>query len=402
MRAARIVACAVAFAAGAASAFHVEFGFSGKSMYLDYLIRNGRLISPVTDIPWRSWTCEIGETNSVLSIASGNPRVQLLERFETTNGTVPIGVNLIWKNRHDTTRLSAESTLTSVGDVNFLIAETVNLATIGYAASGGIYLISNGVFTCRGDPYSTVVNDTSEDRTINGVQIRAGESAALKFPVYIRTDEIDGVRFYDLDSDTEIVPHDYGNGEIYRDGAYTLGWTGGIRIVGGAAVTNAPNEKLVYGDLNPANSNKLLYARNGMPIRSAIVDIATNVSLMTWWDFDESLWGSPKAKINGEVVCEGHSTSHIINYVVSTNITVNKITGKGNVSFTMSLEPSGGVGGGCVMRCWDETVGSSTSAYYNAPTNHRAEVSAGLREARFVFEVDIYAHDWSVRPEDEQ
>ena len=161
---------------------------------------------------------------------------------------------------------------------------------------------------------------------------------------------------------------------------------------------HSPVGVLVYGDMVSTNADKVLYGKAGMPLRSAVVNVTTNFELMTWWDFTQSEWGSPKAKINEEVVCSSHATSHIISHTVNgNNIQVNELTGKGYIYFTMSQEPqSGYAGGSCTMRCWDASMGSDTSAYANTPADHKAESSAGTGVARFKVTVNIYAGTWKV------
>ncbi len=289
----------------------------------------------------------------------------------------------------------------------FASADVVKLETFGYTSSWQNYAWDYGVVTMKGDPYSVVMNDTDTARTINGVEIAARDSASLPFPIFLVMSEVPNVKFYDLESGTEITCKDfasYGQSGVYyhSKGYYCPSWTGNIRISDGTtAATNAPYETFVYGDMVAANTDKLLYSTNGMPVRSAIVNITTNIALNTWWDFTQSEWGSsPQAMINGEVVCSAHSTSHIISYTVNANnLKINTMTGRGYVYFTMSQAPGdGSSGGGCVMRCWDAAQGSSTSGYANTPADHKAEISAGLGVARFKMTIDIFAGTWKVEP----
>ncbi len=145
-----------------------------------------------------------------------------------------------------------------------------------------------------------------------------------------------------------------------------------------------------------------MYGEDGEPVRKGLQIVSTNIALMTWWDFAESEWGSPQAKINGVVVCPGHSTSHIIAYTVNNNrLVVNEMTGKGYFEFEMSQTPgpgNGASGGACTMRCWDASYGSKTSDYARTPAGHKAEIPAGLGVARFGFTVNIYKGTWKVEP----
>lgn len=396
-----------ALAAASAGAFHVQIGFSGKSAIYEKAINNGSLISPSTNSPFRGWTNEVGQTASYLASypTCGYNSIGCVEGFETESASGPEGVHVIWNNPDRPDRVTLSEAWATSGQTTITIGETVSVPAFGYVYEPYVdYRLFNGVFTCRGDPYSVVMNDTSVARTVNGVEIPAGDSAALLFPIHLKTAEIPNVKFYDLESGAELTPHDYASygqgGKYYNNGYYTLGYTGNIRISDGtSAPTNAPFETLVFGDMVPANEDKVLYAENEMPLWSAIVNVTTNFQLMTWWDFSHSDWGSsPKAKINDEVVCDGHSTSHIISYTVNgNNIKVNELTGKGYIYFTMSQEPQSGYSGGsCTMRCWDASAGSGTAGYSAATADHKAESSAGTGVARFRVTVNIYAGTWKV------
>lgn len=400
-----------ALAAFGASAFHVQIGFSARSAIYTKALNNGTLLRPTTNTPFRGWTNEVGAVAEYLNQkpSCGYNSIGCVEGFEVEDSSSgPEGVYVVWDNpdRPDRVRLS-EAWATS-GYTTITIAETVYVGTFGYVYEPYVdYRLFDGVFTCRGDPYSVVMNDTSVARTINGVEIQAGDSAALLFPIHLKTAEIANVKFYDLESGVELTPYDYATygqtPKYYNNGGYyTLGYTGNIRIYDGtSAPTNAPDETLVFGDMVSANEDKVLYATNDMPLRSSLVNMTTNIQLQTWWDFSHDDWGSsPKAMINGEVVCDGHSTSHIIAYTINANnVKVNEMTGKGHVYFTMSQTPQSGYSGGsCVMKCWDAALGSSTSAYASAPADHKAEVSAGTGVARFKMTVNIYAGTWKVEP----
>ena len=80
------------------------------------------------------------------------------------------------------------------GAKRFVAAETVSLGTFGYTSQYHNYAWDHAVITIRGDPYSTVLNDTDTDRTVNGVLIPAGEARALPFPIYLVMDEIENVK----------------------------------------------------------------------------------------------------------------------------------------------------------------------------------------------------------------
>jgi len=203
----------------------------------------------------------------------------------------------------------------------------------------------------------------------------------------------------------EVIPYNYAGFGYYRqsygtDGYYTLSWSGDIRICDGTVSTNyPPAEPLLFGNMATDSTNKILYARNDMPIYADGKVVSTNIQLQTWWDFDQNAWGgSPLAYINDTCVCNGHSTSHIIAYTVST-AGMKVYDGTGYVDFTMWQTPQSGYSGGnCTMRCWDAAMGSSTSAYADTPAGHKAEVSAGLGTARFRLKVNVKTGAWSVYP----
>lgn len=398
-----LILALAALAAASSDAFHVQMGFSGYANQIAKAIDAGTNVSP--DSPWGFATIELGSTPERVGREYNFENGRFGEYFyiakhETTTGSGWIGPCLMWNTPSD------PLLLTVYGDVKVTIGECVQIPTFGWSYLPYVdQRFQHGILTVRGDPYSVVMNDTDKDRTVNGVLIRAGDAASLPFPIHLKTAEIPNVKFYDLDSGDEIAPYDYASygqsGQYYNHGGYyTLSWTGNIRISDGTTVTtNAPVEKLVFGDMVAANEDKVLFATNGMPMRSAIFNVTTNFQLMTWWDFSTSDWGSsPKAKINDEVVCSSHSTSHIISYTVNgNNIKVNEMTGKGYVYFTMSQEPQSGYSGGnCTMRCWDKGAGGGTAGYSAATADHKAEVSAGTGVARFRVTVDIYAGTWKV------
>lgn len=287
------------------------------------------------------------------------------------------------------------------GARDFEATAAVSLGTFGYRY--GNFLDTrwdNAVITMMGDPYSLVFNDTSKDLTVNNKSIKAGAAELLPFPIYLVMDELENVSFNDLKSGIPIVPRkDPISGKIYNNGYYLLSWTGDIRISDGTAPSREPPmEGLLFGDLDAGSQMHILYSdvsTNGAPIFADGVAITTNFNLVVWWDFDQLEWGNPEAKINGVVVCDDHSTGHIIEYDISAR--GKAYGGRRKAYFTMSQTPSSGYDGGvCVMRCWDASVGGGTAGFRNAPANHRAEVAAGLGVAKFKLTFDIYSGDWSV------
>lgn len=118
------------------------------------------------------------------------------------------------------------------------------------------------------------------------------------------------------------------------------------------------------------------YADNPHPLlfQQAFKYNPTNVIVWTEWKFDQNAYGNPYAKINGETVCFGHSTTHIIDYNVgtATNWYYDASTKLYTTRFTMSIEirDSSKTGGACEYRCW---FGAST--YDAAEPNARASFS---------------------------
>lgn len=285
------------------------------------------------------------------------------------------------------------------GSVTIPLAETTYIGTFGYyysAIPGQDWRWYNAICTMRGNPYSLVANKTGQDRYINGLLIKSGESGRLPFPHTLTMDEVPGIRFFDIYSENELFPEDDGYGQTYFDGAYHLGWMGDFFFTDDTTLTNRAMsaERLLYSD---TDTNKLLYAQNNKPIYQGTVSISTNVSLMTWWDFTQSEWGDPQAKINGEVVCGSHATSHIISYVVNSgNISASEMSGEAVFMFTMSQTPeSGKSGGACVFKCWDAHV----AGYDDAPAAHRASISGGASTvARFRVTLNVMTGVWKVEP----
>lgn len=392
-----VLAVLVSIVFFAANAMHIQIGASGRKRIANQ---------------WFSGSVEIGATSGTLS-SQVSAACQETDNGEYFDCILPLGTNLwsktfyVWFVPGGGLSLYAATApafyALQGGAKRFTAAETVPLGTFGYTSLYANYAWDHAVVTIRGNPYSTVLNDTDTDRTVNGTLIPAGESRLLPFPIYLVMDEIENVKFYDLESGDEItcyIPE--GENDIYWSGNYYCpSWTGDIRFSDGTskAANIPPAEPLVFGDMAVTNADKILYAQNDMPIYADGKVVATNIQLQTWWDFDNSAWGNtPKAYINNVCVCPGHTTSHIIAYTVSTE-GMKVYGGTGYVDFTMRQTPqSGYVGGSCTMRCWDATIGSTTSAYARTPSGHKAEVSAGTGTAKFRLKVDINTGAWSVYP----
>lgn len=275
---------------------------------------------------------------------------------------------------------------------------------LGTSGQSGAHM----VFTISGDPYSEVWNLTSSAQTMNGVTIPAGEARNLYLPMLLVDWPAEGEekKYYLTDVEGNAISHDIRKFVSVVQGC-SVRWSGDfvIRERGypDDANTNTAEvvEHLLHADIKGENEYKIMYGEEGGLVRESLQRVSTNISLMTWWDFTQNEWGfSPQAKINGEVVCASHDTSHIISYVLNSNLLViNEMTGKGHFEFEMSLTPEAGdPGGACTMRCWDASYGSSTSAYTRTPEGHKAAISAGLGIARFKVTVNIYKGTWKVEP----
>ena len=375
----RMATLAFAALSLAASAFHVQVGVSGR--YTDGgTFVNGTFIP---NLVWTNMTDEVGATNGYFEGFSLDPA----RLSHVQNWTFSIGT----RNGY-------------YGTITFTCDETVKIGTFGYyysAISGQDWRMFNSVFTCRGDPYSTVLNDTGADRTINGVLIRAGQSARLPFPLELYMEEIDDVKFYDLTTGDELTPHaDQYTGDIYIDyDHYYLGWTGDFKITCPATNRVMSAERLLYGE---DASNSIVYAENSYPIYQE--RIYTNIQLNTWWDFTQSEWGdAPVAKINGETVCGAHSTGHIIPYNTEEGFYYIIPVEERVTYFTMSQVPQSGYGGGaCVFKCWDASVSSSREGYAATAPEHKAEISGGVSTvAKFKLTMNIKTGEWKVEPVEE-
>lgn len=132
------------------------------------------------------------------------------------------------------------------------------------------------------------------------------------------------------------------------------------------------------GDIFPGDGGEdevpkeLLYARSG----KLIYKEGFGMMLWTWWDFDQSSKNlHPIAYINGENRCGGHSTTHIIDYMV----TKKNFSGRGStvtMYVNMVMGDDGSESGKwdgsapCVHRLW-----GGASTYAQATADHRAEKS---------------------------
>lgn len=386
------VSAALTLATMPAAAFHVQFGLSARFDSMPSVYRTGYGANLITKYLWM--TEEVGATPSYINYLNNRNMLNLSITIHwkdkssgggiSSDSATSMGVNLAWNDPGDmgSVTLFDQTSRTELGTVD--LAEAVRLD--GVQSS-----VSDIVLTMRGDPYSTVFNATEQTLTVNGVTIAAGTGERLKFPVYLKTDEIENVRFYDLDTLKELSA-------TYSDGAYLLGWTGNIRISTAPdpdnSVATAADETLLYGDIVTANADRLLYSTDGGGLVYSSALRGTNIALNVWWDFTQAEWGDPVAYINGETVCPGHVTEHIIPHTVADGDPRSSSETR-EIYFTASLSPGESkAGGACTIRVYDQTAGD----YESVPTEHRAEVAAGTDTATFKLTIGPYGLWWKVEP----
>jgi len=371
----------------AALAFHVQVGVSGRN----------RLTGE-----WADETIEIGGggrlTNATIASLDYRLRLELppfaLEQKYDSNGRIGVDAVVTQSIGSYPHWMGPEEAVAIDGVGWDRVTPFSNIPYRGY---------EHVVVTMRGNPYSVVVNDTGAARTINGVQIPNGESAKLTFPLFLKMSQIENVKFYDLASGDEITPVPV-MGSAYYYGAYCLNWTGDIRVwCNHSPPTGTNAEDLVYGDMKDENMDEILHGRDGSPIYGPAY-ILTNISFMTWWDFNQSDWGlAPQAKVNDEVVCSAHSTGHLIDYVVhSDKLKVDRKTNKATFIFTMSLTPQSGSSfpsSGCTFKCWDLAMGGSPESYETCPANHKASVYGYANTvATFKVTLSLFSDEWKIEP----
>lgn len=365
--------------------FHVQIGYTWVDGFIKWQNRQNSHPSP--NNPGQGWSEEIGEEPSYME-----HEIDWYVGVTYDGGYRSVGATLFWPDKTNPNKVQMYSGSSSYKSSQFSLAEFVSIPTFGWINQYVDYGCYNSMITVRGNPYSVVFNDTDEDRTINGIEIKARKSKQLKFPIFLRTAEIPNAKFYDLESNDELTASWNGN-------SYELWWTGNIRITNDGGVgPEVPAEPLVFGDYVAANENKLLFAKNSMPIYANGHVISTNIYLYTWWDFTQEEWGGPKAYINDTCVCGGHSTDHIIAYSVSSEgMTV--YGGKAVVDFTMTLFPDGGKSGGaCIFKCWDQSAGGEKSGYEAAAATKKAAISGGVGTvAAFRITLDLVTGVWSVK-----
>ena len=284
--------------------------------------------------------------------------------------------------------------------VSIALGEAEARAIGNFELGYGSVIWSNCVFTARGDPYSVVLNNTTTPRTVNGVSIGAFEGKRVFFPLRLIMAQDNALSFYDLESGEQIPT------PTYRNHGYELLWAGDIELRDGSAPQAIPSmtnlDQVVFADIKAdGTTNRIIYAENNNPVYAGMISLTTNVQLCTWWEFDQSAWGHPKAKINGEIVCGSHNTDHLISYSVHTGpISASELSGKMSFTFTMSQDPDGShVGGACVFKCWDAASGESKDGYAATPTAHKASISGNASTvATFRVTINVFTGEWKVEP----
>ncbi len=402
----RRIAIVMIFAASlAAFGINVQFGVSGRSEEIAYWIPRYDRTDPSND--WFGITRPICATDRYVKVYgdyTGNVVVPQVELFARLRGYYlddgqwvedyqPYGEVIRWRNPNNPYEVTLGHNASAGGFYDAVV--TINGEAMPFGSTVSSYNhagVDHGVLTVRGDPTSLVINDTSVSRTINGVVIPSGEGKRLPFPFYLKTTEIPNVSFWDAWDNTPIT-----QGRAYSNGSYLLGYTGDIRIKDGSSPTNTPLERLVYSSQTDT-LGKLLYANNGDLIYSEYKILSTNLTFNTWWDFDVNDWGgSPKAMINGEVVCSSHSTGHLIGYYVSMEDMRISLNRYARGSFTMTQIPTEGyTGGACVYKCWDGSMPNTQQGYADTPAGHKAEYSGGTVGARFEVVLDLLNRTWTV------
>lgn len=288
------------------------------------------------------------------------------------------------------------------GGKPFQWGDVVRLGTFGFCNAYQDKRITDAVFTATGSPLSRIENHTGKTLTINGVSFTPGSFHHLAMPLWLEMARDDSLQFVDADTGAAINMHRHvssyqSEGDIYYAGCYMPFYTGNIRIKSSDTPLEQtpPGEPLLFGSYRASNADKLLHARNEMPIYADGHLIETNFNLFCEWSFDQTAYGSPTAFINGEIVCGAHSTGHVVEYDVAT--VGMKFYGElklGNVDFTLTIAPSQGTpGGSCTFRVYDQVSWDASDA------THRASVTGSeTTSARFRITINSNTGAWSIKP----
>ena len=177
----RAITTRLAAAALSASAYNVQIGVTG--LYTaDRVYTN------------KTFVFTIVPTNTHLAVGNVGG-VEIYERSNYLAGISPHGGSITLSTQNG-----------YYGSVTIPLAETTYVGTFGYyysAIPGQDWRWFNAVCTVRGNPYSLVANRTGQDRYVNGLLIKSGESGHLPFPHTLMMDEVPGIRFFDIYSEDE-------------------------------------------------------------------------------------------------------------------------------------------------------------------------------------------------------
>lgn len=126
-----------------------------------------------------------------------------------------------------------------------------------------------------------------------------------------------------------------------------------------------------YSTLLFGSDDVPIYGKNGT-LLFAYPPYFEDVLIQTYWAFDQDAVGSPDAYINGNMVCNGHATGHIIAHsIVEQGSEWGKWDDKENgyvIRFSMSLDNSESSSASCNYVCWldeDNTVTASSPGTAN-------------------------------------
>lgn len=315
----------------------------------------------------------------------------------------PAYVKLVWDNPDDTSKISIWQYANGENIKlwgNISIAETMHLDTIFTMAN---MVIDYNVITFAGDLYSSVSNDTDEDLEINSILVKAHSSHRFFLPFVLKMAKNDDLVFYETFPNYAKINPTLKDGEDYWENAYHFMTMKQILIRNKKQKEEQPynGENLVYADIKSTSHLPMFGKENNLIYQGTIPNPSniTNLNLNTEWAFSYNDWGAPHAILNGEDVCPGHSTTHIIDYQVNVSeIRVSVMSKIGYIYFTMSLVPGdnadGGTypGGACTMRAWDKNY----ATFDACPEKQRSEISAGTGIATFKVKFNGTKGTWEI------
>ena len=128
------------------------------------------------------------------------------------------------------------------------------------------------------------------------------------------------------------------------------------------------------------------------------------ITAMTEWKFDQSqCFKNCEALINDQVVCSGHSTTHVIDYEIANrggNIEdyYNELTGNYEFYFTMGIrlinQSETNVPGPCEFRCWNKAYSDFESCPNDEKAVFTANVNADRRKPLFLVTLNKKTMKW--------